>query len=672
MNLFRRIIDFFRRLFGWRPPEPPIEEPDPLPEQPEQPQEPVEPEPEPEVPTPDPEPLYGLVVRPLTDHPAWRVVTDPLTTDGHAFEATEPGDGDLTATAMVELAEGTYSLWARVNAPDLKGDRFYGGIQSHAIYRAVATQLARYHWVHVGTYPLSAGGHRVGVGTGEVGLRLDCLVLDPVGLTPAQLDELVGIPETPKPEPEIPTPEPEIPEPPIVEPVGFSDATHKVAPLVAAFDPQNPTLRTGQPLTAMQRHFYEAFTRAMLRPDPDEYTDTKGRLGRNDSYHLGRHGQVIQVSALLAMSRTGDGRILDLLTAGWNRAYANLVIEWDAGNLDRAYVEDDAGSRIVDGKWVLKDGKTPWSPYPKWLYAGNNGRAGAGTDQNALQNVKPWAILAQYLWALEVNRNAVSPEGLDYGREADKWRPVLKGLVEAFTIASSEPWVKNYRGLDGGIRLGGKLLYGGSRTRAKPGTWPFLVRDEGHAIYNSALLAYYCGLLGSRGWDLPAHELAIPAADDLMRYIRQEMVDSRDSNGKASIILKGGAAHSAMKATYVNYAALELAHIRDIGRWNDLFDASTLLRVSRSYADMIHPDGSTMKNLASEVDRTGHGLDVSLGSERTPYQNAINAFSTPLLWEEGDRLSTATTASQNKSPAGGYGDKAKTHILPAIQFVRSL
>jgi hypothetical protein len=467
-------------------------------------------------------------------------------------------------------------------------------------------------------------------------------------------------PVEPEPEPE-PTPEPEpepepepIPEPEPEEPVKPPGALWLVDP---TFDPLNPTRRGGEPLTAQQRHYYETFTRAFLRADADEYTSVRNRFARRDSYHLGRHGQVIQESALQAMNAPGDGRILDHLVTGWNLAYPNLVIEWEPG-YSTTYVKSKSG--------------TPWSPYPKWLYAGNNGTAGKGTDLNALQNVKPWAILAHYLWVLETNRHSVSPSGLDYGAEADKWRPALKGLVLAFTEATSEPWALNYNGLDGAMRLDGKLLYGGSTSRAKPGTWPFLVRDEGHAIYNSALLCYYCGLLGQAGWDLPAHEQAIPAADTLMQYIRQEMIDSVDSKGDPSIILKGGAAHSAMNATYVQYAALELENIRLIGRWDDLFDDETLLRISRSYTDMIHPDGSTMKNIASEVDRTGHGLVVTGGSERTPYQNAINGFSWPMLWEDGHYLFDTATAAQNKSPAGGYGDKAKTHILPAIQFVRSL
>src|SRR5690606_33597401 len=119
----------------------------------------------------------------------------------------------------------------------------------------IATQLARYHWVHVGTYVLSEGGHRIGVGAGEEGLRLDCLVLDPVGLEPAELDELVGAPPHVEPEPE-PEPTPE-PGPPVTPP----GALWQVDP---TFDPSNPTRRDGAPLTVEQRHYYEAFTRAFL------------------------------------------------------------------------------------------------------------------------------------------------------------------------------------------------------------------------------------------------------------------------------------------------------------------------------------------------------------------------------------------------------------------------
>lgn len=633
-------------------PEPPLEppvEPDPPIDEPEDPVGPQEP------PGPAPEPFaHTLWPDEWSVSGAWAIH------DGYV-QALEVGDGDIVDSTTVVLPTGVFTVTARVFAAEPSGDAFYLVIDGFAT-RCFPSAWGEWTTVDLPLGVTEAGPHRVGISTAEPGLLVDAIAVTSSDWT-GSLDELLGEPPSiEEPEPEEPD-EPEQPEP--EPPRGdLSDATHSVAPLVdESFDPAKPTLRGGKPLTDTQRYYYDAFTRALLRSDPSPDTSIAGSFGKNDSYHIGRHGEPVQVSALLAMSRSGDGRVLDYLVRGWRAAYADLTVEWDASNLDDAYIKEWGGAKIVNGKWQI-DGAVPWSPYKKWLYGGNSGRAGAGTDTNNLQNVKPWAILTQYLWALEVNRGKASPAGFDYGAEADKWREVLRGFIETYTSDTGAAWEKNYAGLDGG------LYWGKYRSRAKPGQWPFFARGEGHAIYNSALLCFYCGLLGAKGWDIPNWQDAMTGADLLFGYIRENMVDTVDSRGKPSIVLRGGGAWAAMKATYTAYAALELAHMRDIGRWRDTFDDDTLLRISRSYADMIRPDGSTLKNLASEVDRTGHGLDVSLGSDRTPYQNAINGFSAPLLWSrEDDRLFDSATAAQETWNAGGYGSGAKTPILPAVQFV---
>lgn len=460
------------------------------------------------------------------------------------------------------------------------------------------------------------------------------------------------------------------PPPPPTDPGAFTwgDATHKIAPLInPRFDKNNPTLRDGQALTTTQRHYHDTTRHAFLRSDANTYTNWRVRLGSPDTYRLGRNGQVIVVPINRVLARTGDATLLDAQTAGWNLAHANLRVTWDAGmvNLAGTYIENDAGATIEGGKWVLRDGKAPWSPYPKWLYHGTAGTAGQGTDLNNLQTVKPWAILTEHLWTLWVNRGKASPAGFDYGAELEKWRPVIRDFIKTYSEDTSEPWADNYLGIDGGMIYGNKY-----RARAAEGTWPILVRGEGHAIYNSALLHYYLGLLGKHaGWsEVPDPDGAITAADDLMQYIRDLMVETVDSNGKPCLLFRSGSVERAMSATYTAYTAWEWAHIRDIGRWDHIFDDSTMVMLARSYADMIRPDGSTLDNIAAGVDRTGHGWDVSKGSDRTPYQNAINGFSAALLWEEGEYLFNTARAAQ--STLGGYGDDAKAHILPAAQFLR--
>lgn len=608
----------------------------------------------PEEPGEPSEPAEPIVLRPQE----WPL-NDLWEPRGDHVVAIKAGGGNEMMGEVLELPAGEYALHVRAYAPDDASGAFYAGFGDE-LARARPATPGRWHIVPVvERAALPAGQHTVNLAPGETGLHVDALIVTPAswqGDLASLLDDPpeVGVPEDPD--------EPEDPEEP---PSGFEDATHRVAPLIdESFDPKAPTLRDGRPLNADQRRLYDAMMRGLLRSDPDHYTSDR-MFDRNDSYYIGRHGQVQQQMTLAAMSRTGDARILDELVRRWNLAYKHLVIEWDASNLDDTYIQEWAGARVSNGRWVLSGGRTPWSPYPKWLYGGKAGRAGAGTDLNNLQNIKPWAILTQFLWALETNRDKRSPAGYDYGREADKWRAPLRGFIDAFTIDTDEPWAKNYKGLDGG------MLWGKYRSRAKPGQWPFFARGEGHAIYDSALFCFYCALLGEAGWDIPNWQGALAGARMLFEYIRDGMVDSVDSKGKPSIIARSGGAWRAMHATYTNYLGFSQNLMRDIGEWRDLFTDETLLRLSRSYVDMHRPDGTTLKNLAAEVDRTGHGLDVSTGSDRTVHQQVINGFCVGMLWEEGDYLYKVGTAAQESRFGNGYED-AKSHIIPSIQFVRAV
>lgn len=590
----------------------------------------------------------------------WNTQPDPMATRSLSSVALVDGDGQLTDMFPLQVDNGDHYIYVRTYAMDDDSDAFYVGVEGREPVRLWAHTPKMYVWEEAGPFLLRAGTVRFGIGPSELGAIIDCIVVSRTQMTSEQLDNLVDAP-APSPDPDPPE-EPEEPEEP---PSGFGDETHRIAPLLDdSFDPNKPTLRDKRPLTSDQKRLYNAMIHGLLRKDPDRYTSDDMFKGA-DSYHIGRHGQIQQEMSFSAMSRTGDARILDEFIRRWNFAFADLRVDWDASNIDETYIIEWAGARISSGRWVLSGGKTPWSPHKKWLYGGNAGRAGAGTDLNNLQNIKPWAVLTQFLWALETNRGRHSPAGYDYGAEADKWKDALRGFIDTYTSNTGELWEKNYKGLDGG------LLWGSDRKRAKPGQWPFFARGEGHAIYNSALFCYYCGLLGEAGWDIPNWQDAKPGARMLFEFIRGGMVDSKDSKGKPSIIARGGGAWRAMNATYTNYLGFSQNLMRDIGEWRDLFTDEDLRRLSRSYVDMHRPDGTTLKNLASEVDRTGHGLDVSTGSDRSVHQQVINGFCVGMLWEESDYLFNVGTTAQNSRFGNGYAD-AKSHIIPSIQFVRSV
>lgn len=616
------------------------------PEDPEDPEEPEEPE-EPEGPT-------YLTFLPTADDKAFR--------SGPGY-VQAIGQQDAEVVSMIDIPRGEYDMWARVYGKDQDSDAMVITIGTK-FWRLFPRVWGEWQVIPVGTLTVEDDEpERVTLTVAERGAALGGMLISNETLTQEQAEALFGpdpaIPGQPGEEPPVE------PEPPSGT---LSDGIFRVAPRVSQhFDEDDPKLRNGRRMTAQERRYHDAFRAAFLNPNATEYTAPRKVLNTGNSYHLGRHGEVMQEPALQVMARTGDGHILDELVRGWRLAYDQLVIEWDAKTATMkdesySYVVNNAGASIKNGKWVFKDSRRPWSPHKKWLYHWGSPSGGRGTDLNNLQTLKPWGILARFLWVLEANRNAKSPAGFDYGAEADRWKPALRGFIDAYTSDTGADWEDNYRGLDS------KWTGRSGRIRAKPGEWPFFIRTEGHVIFNAMLLCYYCGLLGSYGWDIPNHLEAFKGADAVAQRIRETLVETKDSKGRPSLLLPQG--NTIMKATYTAYPAWELAHIRDIGRWDHIFDEETLLRLSRSYADMIKPDGSTLGDLAGEKDRTGHGYTVGHGSPRTPYQHAVNGFSTPMLWAETDYLFNTGTAAQTSTRDGGYGADGKLHIIPAAQFLR--
>lgn len=482
MSIFQRIIDAVRRLFGWRPPKgPPIKDPpvvEPPPEPPEDPQEPVEPTPDPVEPTPDPEPpapLQAVVVNcwALDEGPEWVSGVGDGTSGATHLEAVEPGDGDLTATAMLELGDGVWSIWARVHASDTRSDGFYAGIAGHEIYRCWPDTHGRYTWTLCGAWTLSEGGHRVGVGTGEVGLRLDCLVLDPVGLTIAELDELVGAPPHVEPEPDpIPEPDPE-PEPepepePIPEPTPEPPTETGTWPLtVRAFD---GTYRNGKSMSAEERRAYDGiltYWRATGK------SDAVKSLRTGNSYQVGRGAPASALGSLDILLRlTGDARLLDLLVELGAAARQGMRRSWAPGTaLPAEYAREPHGELFLP--WLKTKSE------PRYY----------GSDAHISDSPKAWSMLARVALALATNRDAVSPAGHDYDALADQWRDLFTGYERVWSAVEDSkfpPAAKVPRTYKG-------RWVAGSFKRAARDDWPTNMRTTTHTNWSCSVLALYMG-----------------------------------------------------------------------------------------------------------------------------------------------------------------------------------
>ncbi len=627
MSILQRIIDAIRRLFGWRPDPPVIEQPEPLPEQPGQPQEPGEPDPEPEQPTPDPEPpepLRPVVVTPMTHHVesgAWEYMDDPLTTDGAAFRAIAPGDGELTATTMIELGDGVWTIHARVYAPDARSDAFYAGVRGHEVYRCWPNEHGRYAWVNCGAWTLS-GQQRVGVGTGEVGLRLDCLVLDPTGLTPVELDELVGVPEhvEPIPEPEPPI-EPE-PEPPVIDPP-VAVGTLRVRP----YAPTGSEHQAHKRVLAYLDHV-KAKTDAM---------DSGGLLGKAESanlYQLARPVRNAVTVLAQALAATGDQNAYQAL---------DTVLEKMRGALKRGWrdVFDATGGSppAPGGNGYVEPGQHPDGIWV-WRTAGN--KVHTGRDVHLLDSPKTAALVAQIAMVYRDNGNT---------SKRDYWLTWLQHWEDTWR---SSRW-----------------------RRGRPKTGPIFARGDGHVSH--AELVFYehmHRLTGEVRWG----EYAKAMIDHFWRPGRG-FAEAPTPTGPAWTWYRGNpdapATAYACPATYARYFFADALELHRLGVEN--YDTESMRRFARAIAH--HVLLPTLPTTSTKLDAVITHRDISGGktiggipASPADEWNGLTLThwaswtSWPLFeqWDDTGRIKQVNDVAQARH---GWGDKPKGYALPVAQLL---
>ena len=94
------------------------------------------------------------------------------------LDGTPNGDGS-SIDASLEITvpvSGTYTLWARMWAPDGSSDAIYLGLDGD-LRRVFPSVWGEYQWLELTTTELDDGPHTIDIGRGESGLRLDVLAL---------------------------------------------------------------------------------------------------------------------------------------------------------------------------------------------------------------------------------------------------------------------------------------------------------------------------------------------------------------------------------------------------------------------------------------------------------------------------------------------------------------
>ena len=463
--------------------------------------------------------------------------------------------------------------------------------------------------------------------------------------------------QEPGPDPDpCPDPDPD-PEPDEGE---FADGFDQYGLTPSIFDPANPTLANGVPFTPEMRRTYGAFMHAFLN-NREGWGSVEHAFGHTDVQVACREASLFTSAGLGAYRFTRDRRILDRLAEGFDILDNNMRVGWrghDCGLIDARTTESCCGNG------------TPWAPGFRILCRESTADWRHGTDLRYGYEFQLRGIMALWAWTMHQSRGAVSPAGRDYRALADYWGGLAEQFVSVYSADVNECWATaNKRG----VAAGGGFHSGSYRERARWGEWPIAWQTS--ITIDTATLQRYLGALGDTGlWDIPNPSRALESAHAILDLWPTDWIECVDSRGRQSVILRGahlsGSRHGApLRSTYTGSTAWQIVTQALSGAYR-VWTPENLARLARSYADMTNPDGTLKRNLAAEVDRCNHGLDVTDGSDTPLSQTSRRAHAMLIFADEGDtRLWDAATATQESGSARGY-DTPRRGLNACAQFIR--
>jgi len=320
---------------------------------------------------------------------AFSIGEDAAASDGLYLvqPATVPAStsGVEVASLAIEIVEGgEYTLWARVYAPGLNADATYLGFDG-TTRRVFADRLGAYTWIEVERATLSAGAHRISLGHGEPGLRIDlfAVVMD-ASVSGGELERL------------------------------FAPALNLTPPEAGAFSLRGNEAFDPADLTADQRVWYERTLRGAAASEADAVAVARG----DNSYNFGRGLYQRTHALLLALRVTGDLALLDAVDAMMQALRAQLYDGWCDGVESSVYVNAKYGTVTEpDGRLNFRFRASTGRDYCR--------------DTGELDEALTHGHLAYAMYAFHVNRDLTSPSGVDYGERADFWFDYLRHHFEA-------------------------------------------------------------------------------------------------------------------------------------------------------------------------------------------------------------------------------------------------
>ena len=452
------------------------------------------------------------------------------------------------------------------------------------------------------------------------------------------------------------------------------------------FNPSSPKLKDGTAFNSEMSLRYDQMMNSFLSSSANTYVRIESVFGHSDVYQSSRRGQYSQESAMHAFRLTGDLRILDRLCVGYGLMHDNSSFAngWSGHNVDllnnRSVQWGSAG--VTRGGKVMQG--NPWSPYHRSLkYINRSTDYRYETDIYLFNENKHRSLMAEFAWALHLNRGKTSPQGHDYAALADRWAGHLDDWWWSWSGATNTDWGDwNYRGNDRPFH--NEFSAG----RAPPGSWPLMYADEGHGIFSSLTLEPTIGRLGMHGQKAGGAPMTIQnpegakaGADKIATVLTHEYgwVPCVNSYARPSIILRG-AYHYARnyrwvepaRQTYVGYSSLSLVtlFLRGVGAQPSVFSRENLLRLSRSASDGMNSDGSTKSFFGGDVDRCGHGLSYANPTPQSASAAGYRAMAALVVFADGGEPEGVHLVSAANAAANAAGS-SRDWPTRGPQFVRA-
>jgi hypothetical protein len=530
---------------------------------------------------------------------------------------------EVAFTPFAVESAGAYTLWARMFGVDVDSDALYLGLDGE-LRRVWTPEHGRFVWVEVVREWLVVGEHRVSVGFGEPGVRVDLFaVVRAANARESELEALVvgggsSVGEEPDEEPaddgDEPVCEPGEDDPPTqVEPVPEPPVEPPVEPSVPVGGVWSLRGDPGFEVGSLGGSAAAWYGRVLWEID-ESRSGSNGAwaleaAGSDCLYRYGRSVHTYVQSVLAVFRLTGDLRLLDHVDRIAERMALELRDGWRG---------------TADGSDGVQDG------YRNWVrrYAAG---VHQGKDTNMRDDARTSALVAQVAYALHVNRDLESPGGRDYGGHADFW---LTYLVDDFEAKWRE-------------------------RRDVPEGFPIMGRPHTHDYYSWMKWHHYMGLLtGDVGYAAEAERMA----DVLWGEVREVATPAGTAYVWArSIVSLNGSADYLMPATYASmvFADVVELHLEGFHRWGSVVEVE---RFARTVTELMRGvelgSGEALaSDVGGEVARAGIATD-SDGPWRRVSTHGFGGSNFPLIsaWDASGVLLGLTESVDQRGrikPAAG-------------------